>query len=257
MVETSAKLIRKRALAPDVFELTLACDAFQTPRAGQFLNLSAGAGFTLKRPLGMITFDEGARTVTCAFRVAGEGTRVFAAWEVGQKTQLTFPLGNGFSLPETAKEVAIVGGGVGVFPLLSLFENPPAGVRFSSFLGYADAAHAFYEKEFRARSAETRIATMDGSLGEKGLVTDLLAEELEKRSFDLVLACGPKPMFESLKQTLGGRIPCQASVEERMGCGVGACLVCACKIKEGNEIRKKRVCKDGPVFDLETIVLEK
>lgn len=253
MVETSATLLKKRELAPGVFELTLRCEHFETPRPGQFLNLSAGAGFSLKRPLGVIGADEGERTVTCAFRTCGKGTETFAAWEPGQRTELTFPLGNGFAFPDGAKEIAVVGGGVGVFPLLSLFGKKD--VRFTSFLGYADAARAFYLEDFRKHSVETFVATDDGSLGEKGFVTELLARELEKRSFDLVLACGPKGMFVALKGVLKGRIPCQASTEERMGCGVGACLVCACKVKEGGEIRKKRVCKDGPVFDLESLEL--
>ena len=255
MVETSAVLLRKRALAPDVWELTLQCERYEQPRPGQFLNLSAGPGFTLKRPLGVIRSDPSERTVTCAFRVAGAGTAAFAAWESGQHTELTFPLGNGFTVPGDANEIAVVGGGVGVFPLLSLFPGFP-DKHFTSFLGYADAAHAFYLEDFRAASAETFAATDDGSLGERGFVTALLERELRSRSFDLVLACGPKGMFLALRKVLEGKgIPCQVSTEERMGCGVGACLVCTCGVRENGELHRKRVCRDGPVFDLSQLEL--
>lgn len=253
MLETQAVVLRKRALAADVYELMLGCERFEEPQAGQFLNLGAGPEFTLKRPFGIVDWNREERTVTCAFRVIGKGTAEMARWKEGEKTQLTVPLGHGFA-PGSAENVWLVGGGIGVFPLLSVFRSFP-NLRVTSFLGYANAENAYYREEFANCSERLLVASDDGSVGRRGFVTDLVAERLAAGERpDLILACGPRGMFASLKKLLLSQpapVPCQASAEERMGCGIGACLVCACRVRdEDGESHARRVCKDGPVFDL-------
>lgn len=244
----SFPIIQKDLLAPGVFSLHLRCPeiASQT-RPGQFVHLRAG-GFQLRRPISVCAYDE--TTLRLVFQIRGAGTEALAALEPGACLDLLGPLGNGFpDLPEDAR-VVLAGGGIGVPPLLALAAKYR---KATALLGFRNKEAVILEQDF-AGLCDTRVATDDGSYGHHGLVTELLRRRLDEGRADMIFACGPAVMLKGVV-ALAGETPVKISVEERMACGVGACLVCACRtVKDGKEIYS-HVCKDGPVFDGREVVL--
>ncbi len=231
-------------VADGIFAMT-----FITPKivegikGGQFVNLSVGDNkHLLKRPFGIISHDK--NSVTIGYKVVGEGTKLLSKAKTGDKLSALLPLGNGFDL-YGAENVAVIGGGVGVFPLFSVVEQYK-NKRFFSFLGFRNSSQMCFTSAFK--SGELTIVTDDGSYGKKGNAVEAFFEDMP--SVDAIIACGPPIMLKSLKAKLlekGIKTPCFVSLEERMACGMGACLVCTCKKSDGNNAR---VCKDGPVFDI-------
>ncbi|NLG37363.1 MAG: dihydroorotate dehydrogenase electron transfer subunit [Clostridiales bacterium] len=247
-----------REVARDIFELTVESDLARTPSLpGQFVHVAVpGGDLLLRRPISLYDVDRTAGVFRLIVQQKGEGTARLCALAPGAKLDLLGPLGRGFTLPAGARRVALAGGGIGAAPLCYCLRKWP-GVEFEMFVGFRGAQYAYGLHEFGARS-RLYAASDDGSLGQKGFVTELLAQRLEQQSFDAVLACGPLPMLRALARVMAAHpdIPCQISLEERMGCGVGACRVCACRIREAGEERYMRVCRDGPVFPIEKVVLE-
>ena len=187
----------------------------------------------------------GENTLRFVFQIRGDGTRILAESQVGDSWDILAPLGNGFSLGDTSRKVCFVGGGIGVPPLLE------AAGRFGEnavvITGFRNKDAVILQEDFRRTGCSLILTTDDGSAGEHGLVTQFLPEDCQE-----IFACGPTPMLKALKAEAEKRgIPCQISLEERMACGVGACLGCACKLKANTESgwRYGHVCKDGPVFD--------
>lgn len=222
-------------------------------QCGQFINVSINSSeMLLKRPFGLFSYDEYGKNVSFCYQVVGKGTSFLSKMTVGQKVSATIPLGNGFCLNESHKKVALIGGGVGVFPLHSVSINYKEK-EFYSYLGFRSSCNSCVLDEFNGFS-KTHIATDDGTLGETGNAVDLFFDNVTDNKPDIILACGPSVMLESLKVKLEEKklnIPTYVSLEERMGCGIGACLVCACKVIGNNGvIENKRVCKDGPVFNI-------
>lgn len=159
-------------------------------------------------------------------------------------------------MSEDYKKIAVVGGGIGIFPLLFLLQEK-SGAQKSVFLGFRDKEHVVMEEEFRKCTDKVYISTDDGSYGNKGLVVDFLEEYLKNNSLDIIYTCGPMPMIKRVvKIAAKHNIKCQVSLEERMGCGIGACLVCACKTRLGDEWEYSHVCKDGPVFWSQDVILD-
>lgn len=246
MQQNNVTVVSNYAIAKNVVRLDLRVEGkLPSITPGQFLTLSTGRGEQLlKRPFGIAAYGD--QTVSVCFQIVGEGTKTLAKAPVGTQLEAVLPLGNGF--PSGYKKVALIGGGVGVFPLMSFAKTH--GVEFRSFLGFRSKEYVCCEKEFQAFGALS-VCTDDGSYGAKGNAVDLFFESGFKP--DAIFACGPLPMFRALKARCeGSDIPCYVSCEERMGCGVGACLVCTCDTLLGG---KKRVCKDGPVFRVEELVL--
>lgn len=260
MLETILTVLENRQLTDDVFALTLHAEKTEEIKCGQFINLKVPnrPDLLLKRPFGIVSFDKTKRKLGVCIQIRGEGTKELSMVEVGDKIEATFPLGNGFEIKESYKKIALVGGGIGVFPLLSvptLYQNK----KFYSFLGFRNKDNMYLLDEFQKVSEKTFVATDDGSFEYKGFCVDRLKSQIEKLNPDVVLACGPKGMFKSLKEVMKNHpnIPTFVSLEERMGCGIGACLVCTCKIKnENGEVKNKRVCADGPVFNLNEVDLD-
>ena len=259
MREQTFNITENREIAPGIFSMTAAGDRLEEGLlAGRFLNVTVPGrpDLLLKRPFGIADWDGQKRTLTFCYQTVGEGTRALAALTPGTPISLTYPLGNGFHLTGAHRKVVLLGGGVGVFPLLPLRKE--GGERkFYTFLGFRSREQVCFASEFEAFSKEFYLCTDDGTAGISGFATDLLARHLGRIRPDIVLACGPKPMFRALKKVMEEfpEIPCLVSCEERMGCGVGACLVCVCKLEENGERKNKRVCRDGPVFDLRTLIL--
>lgn len=222
---------------------------------GQFISLYCHEGSRLlPRPISICEINETDRLLRMVYRIAGEGTKEFSMLTAGDMIAVVGPLGNGFSLKEGS--AVLIGGGIGIPPMLQLARTlSDAGQKVQVVLGYRDD-ELFLKKEFEAY-ADVFVSTEDGSVGTKGNVIDAMKEQ--KLTADTIYACGPIPMLRGVKEFAREKnIPAQISMEERMACGIGACLACVCQSREidgHSHVNNKRVCKDGPVFDAEEIEL--
>lgn len=215
---------------------------------GQFTEVYPDNGVNLlARPISICEIDKEAGTLRLVFQVVGKGTELFSKLVKGDKIRVLGPCGNGYSLK--SGKVLLVGGGIGVPPLLETCKNLEGekivvlGFRSGSFLA----------EEFEKYGAKVYIATDDGSVGFKGNVVDLLKSK--DLSADIIYSCGPKIMLKFLSMWAKEKdIECQVSMEERMACGIGACVGCVVQIKDGDGWTHKKVCKDGPVFDSREVV---
>lgn len=219
-------------------------------KPGQFVNIKCCKGFNtlLRRPVSIHDVDVCKGCFDIIFRVQGKGTMLLSLKNEHSELDIMGPLGNGFDLSERYKKIAVVGGGIGIFPLYYILRCKD-GTFKKSFLGFADKDRLILRKEFGEMSDEAVISTEDGSIGHKGFVTDILEEDLKENNYDIIYTCGPSPMLKTtakLAEKYG--VKCQISLEQRMGCGIGACLVCSCKTVKGSDWKYSRVCKDGPVF---------
>ncbi len=245
MRELTATVLENKKIAEDVFSLTFGAEETPPVRAGQFAMVGV-EGFPLRRPLAVCK-AEGERVTVC-YRIKGEGTRRLASgYSRGEKISVLLPLGNGFFVTEKEKRVAVVGGGVGVFPLISAIREYAETKEIYAYMGFRNRAALCMQYEMQ-RAKELVIATDDGSVGYRGTAVQAFMENIDRVKPDVILSCGPTPMLRALKSAVAGRnIPTFVSLEERMGCGVGACLVCVCNLTNGEHAR---VCKDGPVFEI-------
>ena len=241
------------AIARGIFAMTITLPEEVQVRGGQFLNISTGnPAHLLKRPFGIMRKD--GCNITFCYQLKGEGTMCLSKAKAGDKLAVTLPLGNGFVIPDGAKKIAVVGGGVGIFPLLSVIESVK-GREFYSYIGFRGAEYACLIDDFKAASKQLTVVTDDGSIGAKTNAVSAFLSEYEEVLPHLIISCGPPVMLRALKSQLKERgisTPCLVSLEERMGCGIGACLVCVCKKSDGSNAR---VCKDGPVFDINEVEL--
>lgn len=240
-----------RPLNDDTFLMTIESpDIALSGRPGQFVHVRCGGHEAyLRRPFSICRIDRERGTFDIGVQVRGKGTRALAALRENDTIDVMGPLGNGFSLKKEDRSIAVVGGGIGVFPLLGLLREHPAGEK-TVLLGFRGRDQVVLEQELRQESHGLYIATDDGSYGHKGFVTSLLEKILEEKRIDRVFICGPAPMMKRAAEICAGKnIPCEVSLEERMGCGIGACLVCACRVRSGEDWDYAHVCKDGPVFD--------
>ena len=248
-VERECKIVSKEQVGDAVYMTLEVGDmiraSFRAP--GQFVHIRCGEGLLLRRPISVCSCmeDEPDDLLSIVFEVRGEGTRWLAGRELGDSLDVLGLAGNGFDLKPEGRYL-LVGGGIGIPPMLGCAQY--TGGRATAILGGRSRDKIILEDFFREDCAKVLCATDDGSLGHHGFVDALVRRELsEDRGYDGVLACGPKPMLYSIVQAARRHhVPCQVSMEERMGCGVGACLVCACDMADGS---RKHVCKDGPVFD--------
>lgn len=245
------KIISKRQLTADVFDLTVEAGKLaQAAQPGQFAHIYV-PGKTLRRPISICGIDRAAQTLRFVFQIRGEGTAWLADARPGDTLNILAPLGNGYSLGNTRQKAVFVGGGIGVPPLLEAAKA--FGENAAVLTGFRNAESIILKEDFEKNGNRVLIATDDGSYGYHGLVTDFL-DDLD---FDMMFACGPAPMLKSVCAVAAARgVPCQISLEERMACGIGACLGCACKLKKDGRKFYGHVCKDGPVFDYETVVWE-
>ncbi len=217
-------------------------------KPGQFLHIRCGHSRVLRRPISICDTENGC--VRIVFQVKGSGTQWLADRTPGKLLDVLGPLGNGYPLPEG--RILVAGGGIGVPPLL---KTAKAAQCAGAVLGFRSAAQAILLEEFQSACETVQVMTDDGSLGEKGFVADGVKALLARGSYAAVLACGPKIMLKTTAQAAAeAGVPCWVSLEERMGCGIGACLVCACKTVRDGEERYSHVCKDGPVFCAEEVV---
>ena len=229
------------SIADKTFKMVLVGEGFVD---GEFVDILI-PGYFLRRPLSVCDYEEG--RLTLVYKVVGEGTKVLSEMPVGGELEVLTGLGKGFD-PEACRERALlVGGGLGVPPLLLLAKRLKAlGKQVTAVLGFNTAADAILVEEFRSVCDVVAISTVDGSIGVKGFVTDAIAAV--RPEYDFFYTCGPMVMMKVVCQTLEG--PGEASLEERMGCGAGFCYGCSIQTKNG----PRRVCKDGPVFKKEELI---
>ena len=219
--------------------------------AGQFLHVKCGDSHILRRPLGVC--EASGEYVRFVFEVKGQGTLWLSKRIRGDKLDILGPLGAGFKMPQG--KIVIVGGGLGVPPMLYAAKSAKYGA--VAILGFREFGRVMLTDEFMAVCDKVIVTTDDGSHGERGTVAGPLGRLLAEGGHAGVLACGQLAMQRSVAEICREHgVPCQVSLEERMGCGVGACLVCACRtVKDGTE-KMSMVCKDGPVFDAREVVWE-
>lgn len=243
-------MIRNTKIADNMFQMSvMAPEIAQTAIPGQFVHIKVpqDQSMILRRPISINSTDEKSGLVDLAYQIAGKGTKLFSSLKEGDKVNLIGPLGRGFDV-SGARQVVLIGGGCGIAPLRFVAKKWPL-LKLHSFLGFRSLSAAYQWEEFSVFSEEVYIASEDGSLGDKGYVTDLAERFLKNRKPDLILSCGPVPMLKKVQEFAAAhQVPCQLSLEEKMGCGIGGCLVCSCKIAASDGWQYKRVCADGPVF---------
>ena len=254
----NAVVASQEQLADGIYSMWIQTQAADTAKPGQFISMYTTDGSKLlPRPISICEIDRTRGMLRVVYRVTGEntGTEQFSKLKSGDTIPVIGPLGNGFPYEKAeGKKVFLMGGGIGVPPILELAKQMKCEKK-QILAGYRDA-QTFLKEEFEA-NGELYISTEDGSVGTKGNVIDAI--RAEKLTADIIYACGPTPMLKALKAyAMENGIECYISLEEKMACGIGACLGCVCHSKDVDEhsnVRNKRICKDGPVFRAEEVEL--
>lgn len=243
------RLSLKTELCPGVWDYVAeAPEIAARAEVGQFLHIACGGATLLRRPISICDTGEG--FVRFCFQAKGEGTRLLAQKEVGDEIDIMGPLGHGFDVLR-GKNAVVIGGGIGVFPLLKLAREENTAV----FLGFRTKELVVMEDDFLEANRNVTICTDDGSYGYDGFAVAAMGEYIMENKVDVIYCCGPTPMLKTVKQIAEyNRIPCQLSLEQRMGCGIGACLTCVCETKNEGMAKYKQVCACGPVFDSREVV---
>jgi dihydroorotate dehydrogenase electron transfer subunit len=248
--QQSATIIANEKLVENIYKIRLQLKQMPNIKAGQFLSIKV-PGFTLRRPFGISHFDAKNKTIDFCFILRGEGTLALSKMKVDTEVDVLLPLGNGFF--ETDKKIMIIGGGVGVFPLLPVTK---LNKNVFSFIGYNSKKDAVLVDDFIANSQKTFISTNDGSLGKTGFVTDLALKHIDEIKPDYIFACGPNAMFKTLQEKFSDKkTEIFVSLEQHMACGYGAGLCCGQKVLVNGVEDIVRVCCDGTVFNLKNVVL--
>jgi len=257
------RIIKQEELAQGHYLLCLdAPEIAVAASPGQFLHVrcTESSDPLLRRPLSIYRADREGGRLCVFYRVVGRGTAALAKKGEGDLVDVMGPLGKGFSLPIEVEKAAVIGGGIGAVPLLFLVEeiknNISASLEsVSVFLGASTAGVMPWAGQFRNTGFRFYLATDDGSTGQKGTVLDLFKETAAGEKYDRIYACGPLPMLKNLQSVVGRDTVVEVSLEELMGCGVGACLSCTCRVRtEDGEVGNARVCTEGPVFDLRDLI---
>lgn len=249
-----ALVIKNKEIATGIYRIELERNKnFGKITPGQFLHIKCGKedGLILRRPISISYWDD--TRIGIIVRRVGKGTELLTNVSVGDRLDILGPLGNGFQKMDHYKRVIILGGGIGIAPMLGLAKELK-DKKPTILLGYRD--ETFLEDEFKLYGS-VKIATEDGNKGFRGFVTELLIEEVNGDGIDIIYTCGPTPMLREVQKISHNRgIELQVSVEEKMACGIGACLVCACKTTNPQGVYKYvKTCKDGPIFNGKEVIL--
>jgi len=272
ILKTKVKIFLKEKIVsdPDIYLMGLSASLIASEaKSGQFIHIKCNTNDNplLRRPISIHKIDKDKGEIFILFQVKGKGTKILSERETGEYLDVIGPIGNGFKLFSESQKVMIIGGGIGIAPLLAIAEESILkGKEVKVLIGAANKKMILGEKHFETLGVEICIATEDGSYQYKGLVTDLTEKIISEWLPDQIFACGPKPKLQKVAQIAENKnINCQVSLEERMGCGIGACLGCVCKIKtkETDDFKSnqnqtnytyKRVCVDGPVFNASEVI---
>lgn len=252
-------IIENTSLGPCYYRLTiLASEVAANAKPGQFVQIRVAASQCqdplLSRPISIFRVDESTDRVSMIYKVVGRGTSMLAGLKAGELLEILGPLGNGFVSAESARNIAFIAGGVGMPPLFCFGEylkRSNFNYNISLFYGGRSSLDLLELDLWSHIATGLFTATEDGSAGRQGLVTETFLEEHHRTEFDFIAACGPQPMLQAIQKiALAEGISGQLSLEAHMACGIGACLGCTCKTKQGY----KRVCVDGPVFPIQEVV---
>lgn len=248
-----AVITEQKEIATDIYSMWLQTDQIAAEAVpGQFLSVYSNDGSRmLPRPISICEVDKKQGRLRLVYRIAGKGTLEFSGYQTGDTLEIVGPLGNGFPLDKGYEKVFLIGGGIGVPPMVELSRQLPGEKQI--VVGYRNSE--LFLKEELEQNGVVYVATEDGSVGTKGNVLDAIREN--GLQADAMFACGPTPMLRALKAYAAeAGMDCYLSLEERMACGVGACLACVCKsmdVDGHTHVKNKRICKDGPVFSAEEI----
>lgn len=250
-------LTEKTEIADKIYSYEILCpEVAELSKPGQFVHIRVD-NFTLRRPISICGIDKKKGTIRIVFEIRGNGTDKLSQAKVGDELDMIAPLGNGFTIiPELSqdKRIIVVGGGIGVPPLLGVAQEYKD--KAVAITGFRTKEKVILSSDFAELGAENIVCTDDGSFGVNGVVTAPLEAELEKGDVAMVYACGPTPMLKAVRDASQKHgVACELSLEQRMACGVGACVGCACNIVRNGKELVLRVCKDGPVFKAEEVVL--
>lgn len=256
-------VLANRAIARDSYRLELYCQEpvfFAAFRPGRFVLVAIpGAGeLLLRRPFAVEAVDEKTRKFTLVYIVRGRGTAALSQVSPGRSLSVLGPLGNSFDVKDY-QNIWLLAGREGIAPLRGIAQAHPER-NYHSFVGFAKGSDVFDLSPI-ADYGPVTLCTDDGSSGYPGYAVDAAMEafDREEEKPDLLLACGPGAMLAALDRALKVRnypLPCFVSMETRMGCGTGVCLVCNCKIKAGDDWQYKRCCVDGPIFPIEEVLFD-
>ncbi|MDE5862102.1 MAG: dihydroorotate dehydrogenase electron transfer subunit [Ruminococcus sp.] len=244
-------ILDKKSIAREIYSFVISCpEVTEIATAGQFVHIRTG-NFTLRRPVSICGIDRKNGTLRIVFEVRGAGTEEISRLNKGDLIDMLAPLGHGFTINQDFKKVILIGGGIGTPPMMSL-----AGIygeKATVITGFQNAGAVILQEDFRKTGAEVILCTDDGSTGIHGFVTQPFTETV--KSADAVYACGPMPMLKSIAGICNeNNVFCEISLEERMACGIGACLGCACRTVRNDEEYFAHVCKDGPVFNAKEVI---
>lgn len=252
-IQGSYPILEKKAVAQDTFSFTLHCpEVAEIAQPGQFVHILP-KGYGLRRPISIAGIDAQNGTLRIVFAVRGKGTDALAGLNQGDYMDMIAPVGHGFTLLPEAQHVILVGGGIGVPPMLPLAAY--YGNKATAISGFRSFPQVILQQDLENYGAQTICCTEDGTAGAvKGFVTQPL-EQLLSEGADAVYACGPTPMLKAVAEVcIRNKTFCEISLEERMACGIGACLGCACRTKEADGEHFRHVCKNGPVFRAEEVL---
>lgn len=243
------KIKSNQRIAEKIYSMKMeSIEISQNAHAGQFIHLLCGKeyGAFLRRPFSLSAIDKKSRKLSIIYRVQGKGTKSLSKMKVGESVHAMGPLGKGFLLDTSYENIDIVAGGMGIAPLMEVIKY--YGRHSRVHLGFIE--EPILVEEIKGFSDQIQITTEKGNIGKKGLITEDLLTLWEKHPPQMVYTCGPRAMMKEVVRICKELdLPCQVSMEEKMACGIGACLVCSCKTKKKDQINVyTRVCKDGPVY---------
>lgn len=251
--KTTAAVVSQREIAERIYDMWLDTELAQDAHAGQFIAVYPHSAATLlPRPISICEADRDGNRLRIVYRIAGKGTAEFASCRAGDRLDILGVLGNGFPTERTTgRKVFLMGGGIGIPPMLQLAKELDAEKHI--LLGYR-SADLFLHEEL-GQYGQVYIATEDGSVGVRGNVMDAI--EANGLHADIIMACGPMPMLRAVKRYAAKQgIEAYLSLEEHMVCGVGACLGCVCTTREidsHSHVHNARICTDGPVFEAQEV----
>ncbi len=258
----SCKILENTEIIKDIYKIKIEYPKdLDKIKPGQFFNIKCGEGDfpLLRRPISVGICEND--TLTFYVRKVGEGTELLCKKEKDTDLDILGPLGNGFDLDIDSGNVLIVGGGIGVAPLLELVKelSKKEDLSIKVMLGFRDEPYLIEDfKRFTESVVVASESNSNNSIDHRGYITDLVKDEVKSKEYKNIFTCGPEPMLRIVKEIAQeSNIPSRLLMEERMACGIGACLVCNCKVKRGeNDWTHVRACKEGPVFNGEEVMFD-